>query len=91
MKKLIGFGFILAALAVITFSIIGYPKIDANLWPLLPVVLFAFFTLENALKKDYKSSLICAVIGFILPMPSMIFFRFQMGSWLLLGFWLVLV
>ena len=62
MKKLIGFGFILAAIAVITFSIIGYPKIDANLWPLVPVV----FTLENALKKDYKSSLICAVIGFII-------------------------
>ena len=66
MKKLIGFGFILAAIAVITFSIIGYPKIDANLWPLVPVVLFAFFTLENALKKDYKSSLICAIIGFII-------------------------
>ena len=66
MKKLIGLGFILAAIAVITFSIIGYPKIDANLWPLVPVVLFAFFTLENALKKDYKSSLICAVIGLII-------------------------
>ena len=66
MKKLIGLGFILAAIAVITFSIIGYPKIDANLWPLVPVVLFAFFTIENALKKDYKSSLICAVIGFII-------------------------
>ena len=66
MKKLIGLGFILAAIAVITFSIIGYPKIDANLWPLVPVVLFAFLTLENALKKDYKSSLICAVIGLII-------------------------
>lgn len=66
MKKLIGLGFILAAIAVITFSIIGYPKIDANLWPLIPVVLFAFFTFENALKKDYKSSLICAVIGLII-------------------------
>lgn len=66
MKKLIGFGFILAALAVITFSIISYLKIDANLWPLVPVVLFAFFTFENALKKDYKSSLICAVIGLII-------------------------
>jgi len=66
MKKLIGLGFILAAIAVITFSIIGYPKIDANLWPLVPVVLFAFFTIENALKKDYKSSLICAVIGLII-------------------------
>ena len=66
MKKLIGLGFILAAIAVITFSIIGYPKIDANLWPLIPVVLFAFFTFENALKKDYKSSLICVVIGLII-------------------------
>ena len=66
MKKLIGISFILTALAVIIFSLVGYPTIDANLWPLLPVVLFAFFTLENALKKDYKSSLICAVIGFII-------------------------
>ena len=66
MKKIIGFGFILAALAVITFSIIGYPKIDAILWHLFPIVWFAFFTLENAVKKDYKSSLICAVIGFII-------------------------
>ena len=66
MKKLIGFGFILAALAVIIFSLVGYPTIDANLWPLVPIVLFVFFTVDNALKKDYKSSLICAIIGFII-------------------------
>lgn len=66
MKKLIGIGFILAALAVIIFSLIGYPTIDANLWSLVPIVLFVFFSVENAFKKDYKSSLICAVIGFII-------------------------
>lgn len=43
MKKLIGFGFILAALAVITFSIIGYPKIDANLWPSSPLTANIIF------------------------------------------------
>ena len=31
MKKLIGISFILAALAVIIFSLVGYPTIDANL------------------------------------------------------------
>ena len=66
MKKLIGVSFILAALAVIIFSLVGYPTIDAKLWPLVPIVLFVFFTVENAFKKDYKSSLICAVIGFII-------------------------
>ena len=43
MKKLIGVSFILAALAVIIFSLVGYPTIDANLWPLVPIVLFVFF------------------------------------------------
>ena len=66
MKKLIGISFILAALAVIIFSLIGYPTIDANLWSSVPIVVFVFFSVENALKKDYKSSLICAVIGFII-------------------------
>ena len=66
MKKLIGLGFILAAIAVITFSMVGYPKIDANLWPLVPVVLFAFFTLENLLKQDYKASVICALIALMI-------------------------
>ena len=66
MKKLIGISFILAAVAVIFFSQVGYPQIDANLWPLVPIALFAFFTVENVLKKDYKSSLICAVIGFMI-------------------------
>lgn len=66
MKKLIGISFILAALAVIIFSLIGYPTIDANLWSLVPIVVFVFFSVENALKKDYKSSLNCAVIGFII-------------------------
>ena len=70
MKKLIGISFILAALAVIIFSLIGYPTIDANLWSSVPIVVFVFFSVENALKKDYKSSLICSVIGFIIANAS---------------------
>ena len=66
MKKLIGVSFILTALAVIIFSLVCRPNINSNLWPLVPIILFIFFTIENALKKDYKSSLICAVIGFII-------------------------
>ena len=66
MKKLLGLSLILAALAVVIMGMVGFPKIDVNIWPLFPVLLFAFFTLENALKKDYKSSLICAIIGFII-------------------------
>ena len=51
MKKLLGLGFILAALAVVTMGMVGFPKLDVNIWPLFPALLFAFFTLENLLKK----------------------------------------
>ena len=47
MKKLLGLGFILAALAVVTMGMVGFPKLDVNIWPLFPVLLFAFFTLEK--------------------------------------------
>ena len=33
MKKLLGLGFILAALAVVTMGMVGFPKIDVNIWP----------------------------------------------------------
>ena len=66
MKKLIGISFILSAVAFIFFSQLCYTQIYDNLWPLVPIALFAFFTVENVLKKDYKSSLICAVIGFMI-------------------------
>ena len=59
LKKLLGLGFILAALAVVIMGMVGFPKLDVNIWPLFPVLLFAFFTLENLLKKDYKASVIC--------------------------------
>ena len=63
MKKLLGIALILAALAVVVMGMVGFPKIDVNIWPLFPVLLFTFFTLENLLKKDYKASVICALIA----------------------------
>ena len=45
MKKLLGIALILAALAVVTMGMVGFPKIDVNIWPMFPVLLFAFFTL----------------------------------------------
>ena len=78
MKKLLGLGFILAALAVVTMGMVGFPKLDVNIWPLFPVLLFAFFTLENLLKKDYKASVICALIAFMIAMRFTISCRFQM-------------
>ena len=66
MKKLLGLALILAALAVVVMGMVGFPKIDVNIWPLFPVLLFAFFTHENLLKKDYKASVICALIAFMI-------------------------
>ena len=66
MTKVIGFGLIGTAITVIIYSIIGLPKMEVSLWPLFPVALFAFFAIENLIKKDYKSSLMSALIGLMI-------------------------
>ena len=66
MTKVTGFGLIATAVTVITYSILGFPKIEVSLWPLFPVVLFAFFAIENLIKKDYKSSLMSTLIGLMI-------------------------
>ena len=66
MKKLLGIVFLVAAATVLYFGSVGWPSLDVNLWSLIPVGLFLFFTLENLLKKDYKASLMCLIIAFII-------------------------
>ena len=66
MKKLLGIVFLLAAATVLYFGSVGWPSLDVNLWSLIPVGLFLFFTLENLLKKDYRASLMCLIIAFII-------------------------
>ena len=66
MKKLLGIVFLVAAATVLYFASVGWPSSDVNLWSLIPVGLFLFFTLENLLKKDYKASLMCLIIAFII-------------------------
>ena len=66
MTKVIGIGLIGTAVTVITYSILGFPKIEMSLWPLFPVALFAFFAIENLIKKDYKSSLTSTLIGLMI-------------------------
>ena len=66
MKKLLGLVFLVAAALVLYFGSVGWPILDVNLWSLIPVGLFLYFTLENFLKKDYKSSMMCLIIAFII-------------------------
>ena len=66
MKKLLGIVFLVAAATVVYFGSVGWPSLNVNLWSLIPVGLFLFFTLENLLKKDYKASLMCFIIAFII-------------------------
>ena len=39
MKNYLDLGFILAALAVVTMGMVGFPKLDVNIWPLFPCSL----------------------------------------------------
>ena len=66
MKKLLGLVFLVAAATVVYFGSVGWPSLDVSLWSLIPVGLFLFFTLENLWKKDYKASLMCLIIAFII-------------------------
>ena len=66
MKKLLGIGFLLVSALVLYFGSVGWPSLDVNPWSLIPVRLFLYFTLENLLKKDYKASLMCLIIAFII-------------------------
>ena len=80
MKKLLGIVFLVAAATVVYFGSVGWPSLDVNLWSLIPVGLFLFFTLENLLKKDYKASLMCLIIAFIIA--NAIFGPFTNFKWL---------
>ena len=83
MKKLLGIVFLLAAATVLCFGSVGWPSLDVNLWSLIPVGLFIFFTLENLWKKDYKASLMCLIIAFIIA--NAIFDLLPISSGLIIG------
>ena len=65
------------------FGSVGWPSLDVNLWSLIPVGLFLYFTLENFLKKDYKASLMCLIIAFIIA--NAIFDLLPISSGLVIG------
>ena len=83
MKKLLGLVFLVAAALVLYFGYVGWPSLDVNLWSLIPVGLFLYFTLENLLKKDYKASLMCLIIAFIIA--NAIFDILPISSGLVIG------
>lgn len=83
MKKVIGIGFVVAALAVLYFGSVGWPNLDINIWSLFPIGLFLFFTLENLVKKDYKASLMSLIIAFIIA--NAIFDILPLSSGLVIG------
>ena len=66
MKKVLGIGFLVVAAVVLYFGFVGWPSLDVNIWALFPVGLFLFFTLEHLVTKDYKASLMCLIIAFII-------------------------
>ena len=66
MTKVIGIGLIGTAVTVITYSILGFPKLEVSLWTLFPDAIIAFIEIEKIIKKDYKSSLMSTLIGLMI-------------------------
>ena len=83
MKKVVGIGFLVVAVAVLYFGLVGWSSLDVNIWALFPVGLFLFFTLENLVKKDYKASLMSLIIAFIIA--NAIFDILPLSSGLVIG------
>ena len=83
MKKVLGIGFLVVAIAVLYFGMVGWPSLDVNIWALFPVGLFLFFTLENLVKKNYKASLMSLIIAFIIA--NAIFDLLPISSGLVIG------
>ena len=79
MKKLLGIVFLIVAATVVYFGSVDWPSLDVNLWSLIPVGLFLFFTLENLWKKDYKASLMCLIIAFIIANAILDFLPISSG------------
>ena len=82
-EKIIGTCIFSSSSASIVFRSVGWPGLDVNLWSLIPVGLFLYFTLENFLKKDYKASLMCLIIAFIIA--NAIFDLLPISSGLVIG------
>ena len=74
-----GIVFLIVAATVVYFGSVGWPTLDINLWSLIPVGLFLFFTLENLWKKDYKASLMCLIIAFIIANAILDFLPISSG------------
>lgn len=79
MKKVLGIGFLVVAVVVLYFGFVGWPSLDVNIWALFPVGLFLFFTLENLVKKDYKASIMCLIIAFIIANATLDLFPLSSG------------
>ena len=83
MKKVFGLGFIVASVVVLYFGYVGWPSLDTSVWSLIPVGWFIFFTIENVMKKDYKASIMCLIIAFIIA--NAIFDLLPISSGLVIG------
>ena len=85
MTKVIGIGLIGTAVTVITYSILGFPKMEVSLWPLFPVALFAFFAIENLMSSLIGLMIANAIYG-VLPISNSILIVAGILTCLGLGF-----
>lgn len=65
-KKIFGIGFLVLAAWVLLQGTFGIPLIRFNFWPLLGVIFFGYYALENLQERDYTSALVLGVIALII-------------------------
>ena len=84
-KTLFGVGLLVLAGWILLQGNFGIPSIRFNFWPLLVVLVFAYFALENFWRGNLSGGVILAIISLIVANSSYHFLPISSGTIFLAG------
>ena len=84
-KTLFGVGLLVLAGWILLQGNFGIPSIRFNFWPLLVVLVFAYFALENFWRGNLSGGVILAIISLIVANSSYHFLQISSGTIFLAG------
>ena len=84
-KTLFGVGLLVLAGWILLQGNFGIPSIRFNFWPLLVVLVFAYFALENFWRGNLSGGIILAIISLIVANSSYHFLPISSGTIFLAG------
>lgn len=84
-KTILGIGFLVLAGWVLLQGNFGIPMFNFNIWPLLLIGMFVYFSLENFLEGDFGTGLVMSMIALIIANSVYHFLVISTGTLVLGG------